>query len=222
MAIDWGGFIQGVSDYGLERLKEERAKKMQEELLQLKDKYEQAAEERKAAAERRKVVGTRDAAGQPGMVEDVNMEGTVLNTRPLDEYSRQQREQATAKHEAEIKESESLIRHRTEQAANERARTAVMRESNSIAAQASKAGADAATRDPVEYHVQRLMNTLPLRDIDLATPESLNILGKLETTARQIVLSAIRSGDPASMDDMFSRAKATFSFNTPTAPPGKR
>lgn len=171
MAIDWSGFIQGVSDYGLERLKEERAKKMREDLMKLEDKYKEASELRERERKLREVMGTRDAAGQPGMVEDVNVEGTVLGTRPLDEYSQQERARAAAEHEARLKDSESQIRYRTEQAANDRARTQIMREGNSIARQAAQAGADAGVRDPITKDTDDIMNEF-FRDARLSPEES--------------------------------------------------
>lgn len=137
MAINWDGFIMGVGDYTTERLKEERAMKMQEKLAELKEKYDVAAEERKTTAEARKVKGSRDAAGQPGMVEDVNEFGEVIGTRRLDEFTKSQREQDRKKFELDQENTRSTIDARKRQLELDAERNTISRERNSIESRSS-------------------------------------------------------------------------------------
>lgn len=153
MAINWDGFIMGVGDYTTERLKEERAMKMKEKLAELQEKYDVAAEGRRQAYEAKKVKGSRDAAGQPGMVEDVNEFGEVVGTRRLDEFSQQQREQDRQVFEVGIKDKESAIQARNRQLELEAERNAISRDRNSIerqAASAASAGASGSRNDAAE------------------------------------------------------------------------
>lgn len=153
MSINWEGFIMGVGDYTTERLKEERQAKMQEKLLELQQKYEVAKETRAQAVAARKVKGSRDAAGQPGMIEDVNEFGEVVNVRPLDEFTAQQREQDRQKFDLEQQNTRSTIEARTRQLELEAERNAISRERNSIERQSASSasagsgsnGNDAAT-----------------------------------------------------------------------------
>lgn len=184
MAINWEGFIQGVSDYGLERLKEERAMKMKQKLAELEETYKVAAEEREAAQEAKKVKGTRDVAGMPGFVEDINSEGKrVGEVRAIDEHSQKLRQQSDAEHEAKLAESRSTIEHRKAQVAADRERTAAIREGNRTSAAAAAAGSGAI--DPATALVQETLAGI--------TKPSVAQLGRLRMLADNAVA---RSQDP--------------------------
>lgn len=211
--MNWEGFLIGMSDFGQERLKEERQKKMQEQLLALKEKYEIAAEERAESRERRKVKGSRDKAGEPGMIEDVNEYGEVIGTRALDEYTRSQREQAAENARLERANIESQIKDRTDRVALGYAGLEVDRERNSLTrrgldAQAALEAASA-KRTPGQI-IEGLANELlEGYTLDKTRPDSTDgITNKatLRTLARQVAASAIQAGDPDLAADMFDRA----------------
>ena len=180
MAINWEGFIQGVSDYGLERLKEERAMKMKQKLAELEETYKVAAEERAAAQEAKKVKGTRDVAGMPGFVEDINSEGKRIGeVRAIDEYTQKLREQADADHKAKLADISSNIETRKAQVAAAREHTAAIREGNRTSAAAAEAG------DPATALVQETL-------AGIAKP-SVAQLGRIRMLADNAVA---RSQDP--------------------------
>ena len=91
--MNWDGFLMGLGDFTQDRLKEERQKKMQEELLELKEKYAIEAEERQ---EVRTIAGETRRQGQYDKSQDqisINEDGTGTVRRftaggaPLDSYT---------------------------------------------------------------------------------------------------------------------------------------
>lgn len=162
MAINWGGFVKGASDYGLERLKEERALKMEQQLQELKDKYKQAEELRAHKREQKKVAGTRQSASDPLMVEDVNIEGEVLRTRARSAADIEAEEQNRRKFDADLENLYDQIRHRKDQIGIERERNAIMRERNSSGIDGLGSGAGSADASPGTVLTDALLGSLQL------------------------------------------------------------
>ena len=75
--MNWEGFLMGVSDFGLERLKEERNKKMLKDLEELKETHKIAAERRKEKVLARTVTRTEETAD--GKLQDFGTFGDPLN-----------------------------------------------------------------------------------------------------------------------------------------------
>lgn len=188
MSINWDGFLMGVSDFGQERLKEERQKKMQQQLLELREKHEIAAEQRAEAKEKKKVVGSRDAAGQPGMVEDVNAFGEVVGTRSLDEFTRQQRERDAAKFQMEQANTQSQIDARKEELALRRTGLDIDRERNSLTRRGLESQAAAAASVPPNDAMEFVTNIMGFK-----APTAGDAVGnrnwlKLQAAAEQALL----------------------------------
>lgn len=153
MAINWDGFIMGVGDFAVDRIKEERQLRMQQELERMRSEREEAVairkENREEARARKKVKGSRDSADQPGMVEDVNEYGEVVGTRALDEFTRQQRDQDKQKFALDLANTQSQIDARNRQLQLDAERNAIARDRNSIERNAASAasGGDGASND---------------------------------------------------------------------------
>lgn len=95
----------GISDFGLERLKEERQKKMQKELLELQQKYaEQSArfqQQLKDESDAKRVTGTIET--EDGTLRDVNVFGEQIGEdRQLSPWAQQERDMAREAHESNI------------------------------------------------------------------------------------------------------------------------
>lgn len=214
MGINWGGFIKGVSDYGLERLKEERALKMQQQLMELEDKYKQAAELREYEREKRKVHSTRQSADDPTMMEELNVEGEVLRTVRRSARDLKEEEQGDRKFEADLENLYSQIQHRKDQIGVERERNAILRDRNNSGIDGLVSGAGGG-QDSDEAIVNRLADTLVAGykwgDIRLDSPEGIQNAARIRELARQTAWSAIRAGNPDLAQEMFDRAVVTSS-----------
>jgi hypothetical protein len=214
MGINWGGFIKGVSDYGLERLKEERTLKMQQQLMELQDKYKQAEELREYERKKREVTGSRQSADDPMMVEDVNIEGEVLRKRARSASDIKAEEQSDSRFKADLENLYSQIQHRKDQIGVERERNAILRARNSSGIDGLVGGdGDLPTSD--EAIVNRLANDLVAGykwgDIKLDSPEGIQNAARIRELARQTAWSAIRAGNPDLAQEMFDRAVVTSS-----------
>src|SRR5690606_17949157 len=148
-----------VSDYGLERLKEERALRMQQQLMELQDKYKQAEELREYERKKREVTGSRQSADDPMMVEDVNIEGEVLRTRARSASDIKAEEQSDRKFMADLENLYSQIQHRKDQIGVERERNAILRDRNNSGIDGLVSGAGGG-QDSDEAIVNRLANDL--------------------------------------------------------------
>lgn len=214
MGINWGGFIKGVSDYGLERLKEERALKMQQQLMELEDKYKQAAELREYERKKREVTSTRQSADDPTMMEELNVEGEVLRTVRRSARDLKEEEQGDRKFEADLENLYSQIQHRKDQIGVERERNAILRDRNNSGIDGLVSGAGGG-QDSDEAIVNRLANDLVAGykwgDIKLDSPEGIQNAARIRELARQTAWSAIRAGNPDLAQEMFDRAVVTSS-----------
>lgn len=215
MGINWGGFIKGVSDYGLERLKEERALKMQQQLMELEDKYKQAAELREYERKKREVTSTRQSADDPTMMEELNVEGEVLRTVRRSARDLKEEEQGDRKFEADLENLYSQIQHRKDQIGVERERNAILRDRNNSGIDGLVSGAGGG-QDSDEAIVNRLASQLvanwaKLADVKPDSPAAINNMGKIGMLAEQVAWSAVRAGNPDLAQSMFNRAMATNS-----------
>lgn len=209
MTINWDGFIMGVSDYGLERMKEERALKMQERLAELEEKYKIAGEERKRKTELRNVAGTRQSPDNPEMEEDFNIEGQAINTRRRGAASIESEAQTRAKHEADLRNIDSQIQHRKDS-------IGVQREANGVRATSSldgSGGGAAPTSDEgkVEALANQVLSNFGFGDIRPDTPEAFQNMGRVRQLARQAAWSAVLAGNPDLASEMFDKAMSTNS-----------
>lgn len=214
MGINWGGFIKGVSDYGLERLKEERTLKMQQQLMELQDKYKQAEELREYERKKREVHSTRQSADDPMMNEELNIEGEVLRRVPRSAKDIKAEEQSDRRFEVDLENINSQIQHRKDQIGVERERNAILRERNSV--ESSLIGGADAEPTSDQGTVNRLVNQMigdwaKLAGIRLDSPAAINNMGRMRMLAEQAAWSAIRAGNPDLAPSMFSRAMATGS-----------
>lgn len=99
--MNWEGFLMGISDFGLERLKEERQKKMQEELMKLKEEYQIAAERRQEKVLARKVHRTEETAD--GRLQDYSVFGDPLGeSREQSGWVTEERDMAREGHEDKL------------------------------------------------------------------------------------------------------------------------
>lgn len=214
MGINWGGFIKGVSDYGLERLKEERSLRMQQQLMELEDKYKQAEELRKYEREKRKVHSTRQSADDPTMMEELNVEGEVLRTVRRSARDLKEEEQSDRRFEADLENLYSQIQNRKDQIGVERERNAILRARNNSGIDGLVSGTDGASGSD-EAIVNRLADTLVAGykwgDIRLDSPEGIQNAARIRELARQTAWSAIRAGNPDLAQEMFDRAVVTSS-----------
>lgn len=212
MGINWGGFIKGVSDYGLERLKEERTLKMQQQLMELQDKYKQAEELREYERKKREVHSTRQSADDPTMMEELNVEGEVLRTVRRSAGDLKKEEQSDRMFEANLENLLDQIRHRKDQIGVERERNAILRERNSV--ESSLIGGADAEPTSDQGKVNRLVNQMisdwaELKGISPDSPAAINNMGRMRVLAEQVAWSALRAGNPDLAQSMFNRAMAT-------------
>lgn len=104
--MNWEGFLMGVSDFGLERLKEERQKKMLKELEELKETHKIAAEKRQEKLLARQVHRTEEDA--EGRLQDYSVFGDPLNDpREQSPWVSEQRTMARDKHADDLETSAS-------------------------------------------------------------------------------------------------------------------
>lgn len=104
--MNWEGFLMGVSDFGLERLKEERHKKMLKELEDLKETHRVAAHDRQEKLLGRKVHRTEEDA--EGRLQDYSVFGDPLNeAREQSPWVGEQRDMARTQHEDTLETSAS-------------------------------------------------------------------------------------------------------------------
>lgn len=209
MAINWDGFIMGVSDYGLERMKEERTLKMQERLAELEEKYKIAGETRKRNTELRNVAGTRQSPDNPEMEEDYNIEGQAIGTRRRGAASIESEAQTRAKHEADLRNIDSQIQHRKDT-------IGVQREANRIRATSpldgsGEAAAPTSDEGKVDALANKVLREFGFSDIDPSTPEEFQNMGRVRMLARQAAWSAVRAGNPELTGEMFDKAMSTNS-----------
>lgn len=214
MGINWGGFIKGVSDYGLERLKEERTLKMQQQLMELQDKYKQAEELREYERKKREVHSTRQSADDPMMNEELNIEGEVLRRVPRSAKDIKAEEQSDRRFEVDLENLYSQIQHRKDQIGVERERNAILRDRNNSGIDGLVSGAGGG-QDSDEAIVNRLADTLyagyKWGDIKTDSPEGIQNSARIRGLARQAAWSAIRAGNPDLAQEMFDRAILTNS-----------
>lgn len=103
--MNWDAFLMGISDFGLERLKEERQAKMQKDLLELQQKYARESAEftqrLKDESDAKRVSNTIET--EDGTMRDVNVFGEQIGEdRELSPFARREREMAEEKHESDI------------------------------------------------------------------------------------------------------------------------
>lgn len=104
--MNWEGFLMGISDFGLERLKEERHKKMLKELEELKETHRVAADKRKEKVLARTVTRTEETAD--GKLQDYGTFGDPIgDSREQSPWVTEQREREVEKHEDSLKTSAS-------------------------------------------------------------------------------------------------------------------
>lgn len=104
--MNWEGFLMGVSDFGLERLKEERQKKMLKELEELKETHKIAAEQRQEKLLARTVHRTEEDA--EGRLQDYSVFGDPLNeAREQSPWVGEQRNMERDKHTDALETSAS-------------------------------------------------------------------------------------------------------------------
>lgn len=104
--MNWEGFLMGISDFGLERLKEERQKKMQKELLELKEKHQIAAEKRQERVLARTVKRTEETAD--GKLQDYGTFGDPIGeAREQSPWVTEQRDMTRTQHEDALETSAS-------------------------------------------------------------------------------------------------------------------
>lgn len=110
--MNWDGFLMGISDFGLERLKEERQKKMQKDLLELQEQYKIDAEERAERLEARKVHTSRETGD--GVMQGVNVFGDdVGNPWEISAEERRTRQRAEETHDDTMLTRESQRNYQT-------------------------------------------------------------------------------------------------------------
>ena len=128
--MNWEGFLMGISDFGLERLKEERNKKMLKELEELKETHKIAAETRAEKLQARKV--HRSVENADGLMQDYSVFGKPLN-EPYEQspWVGEQRDMTRTQHEDALETSAStrnyqsrMVGIREQEAADRRASAA--------------------------------------------------------------------------------------------------
>lgn len=223
MAMNWNGFIKGVSDYGLERMKEERAMKMEKELAELREKYaiaaEQRAEKRSNAKEKRTRVDY-DTNTNTGFEVSINELGEEINRSALSTGAMEELARNAKKGELDIADTQSQIDSRKETLAIQREglnvdrdRIAAMREGNRAASGA--VDAERGPRTPegiVEGLASDLMSSYGYADITLDKPDQAKNAARIKQLARQAAWSAIQAGNPDLAFDMFDKSIRTNPF----------
>lgn len=114
--MNWEGFLMGISDFGLERLKEERQKKMQKELLELQHKYARESAEftqkLKDKSDAKRVHETIET--EDGKQQGVNVfNQPVGEARELSPWEIRKREREEEKHDDALKTSASTRNYNT-------------------------------------------------------------------------------------------------------------
>lgn len=133
--MNWEGFLMGISDFGLERLKEERQAKMQKELLELRQKYEKDSarfrQQLQDESDSKRVAGTIET--EDGTLRDVNVFGQqVGEDRQLSPFERRKREREEEKHQSDLEYRSRSLDLQQQQVNAIRERTAAARAGNEI------------------------------------------------------------------------------------------
>ena len=133
--MNWEGFLMGISDFGLERLKEERQAKMQKDLLELQQKYaEQSArfqQQLKDESDAKRVSGTIET--EDGTLRDVNVFGEQIGEdRQLSPWETRSREREEEKHQSDIEYRTRSLDLQQQQVNAIRERTAAARAGSDI------------------------------------------------------------------------------------------
>lgn len=134
--MNWDAFLMGISDFGLERLKEERQAKMQKDLLELQQKYARESAEftqkLRDKSDAKRVSGTIET--EDGKMRDVNVFGEQIGEdRELSPFARREREMAEEKHESDIDYRNRQLDIQQQQVNAIRERTAAARAGSEIA-----------------------------------------------------------------------------------------
>lgn len=162
--MNWEGFLMGISDFGLERLKEERQKRMQKDLLELQQKYaEQSArfqQQLKDESDAKRVSGTIET--EDGTLRDVNVFGQqVGEDRQLSPFERRKREREEEKHQSDIE-------YRTRSLDLQQQQVNAIRERTSAARAGSEIELDIPGVDPT--NLDRALDLI--RDLGLSPPSN--------------------------------------------------
>ena len=167
--MNWDGFLMGLGDFTQDRLKEERQKKMQKELLELKEKYTIEAEERQEtrtiAAETR-TQGRYDSSldrievldDGSGVLHRYTKGGTSLDSVPLSAKDAKliEHKRAAETHDMNLRSKENTMNYQNRSLDLQGQEIAARREANALAAR----GGGAATADPVEHRIETTIKSI--------------------------------------------------------------
>lgn len=116
--MNWDAFLMGISDFGLERLKEERQKKTQKELMELQQKYAQEsarfAQNLKDESDAKRATGVRETAD--GMRVNVNPFGEEIGTPfEVGAYEKEERQMKKEDHQSNIAYRQGSLANQSKQ-----------------------------------------------------------------------------------------------------------
>lgn len=164
--MNWDAFLMGISDFGLERLKEERQAKMQKDLLELQQKYEEDSarfkQRLKDESDAKRVHDTIETEG--GTMRDVNVFGEQIGEdRQLSPWETRSREREEEKHQSDIDYRNRQLDIQQDQVNAIRERTAATRAGSDIDLDIDIPGVDST-------NIDRALDLI--RDLGLSPPSN--------------------------------------------------
>jgi len=180
---------------------------MQQQLMELQDKYKQAEELREYERKKREVTGSRQSADDPMMVEDVNIEGEVLRTRARSASDIKAEEQSDRKFEADLENLYSQIQHRKDQIGVQREHNALMRERGGSGIDGLVGGDGSADSSPETVLADALLGSLQLGKTQT---DNAPLMAQYRILAEDAVQRAIVAGRDIPAQNRFKFARRLF------------
>lgn len=208
--MNWDGFLMGLGDFTQDRLKEERQKKMQKELLELKEKYTIEAEERQEArtiaAETRKQ-GQYDSKldsievleDGSGLLHRRTAGGASLDSVPLSAKDSRliAHKRETEKHDMELRSKENTMNYQNRSLDLQGQQIAARnREVEALA----RAGGTGSTSNPIDYKIQTFLSPL----LEKAERPSVDEMARLRSIGYAAADLEAQPGETRSFDQIFT------------------